>query len=775
MKLIFKIAKAELRNLFYSPVAWFLSIAFLVQCALFYTGVTEPATKMQDVLVKNSPDFKGFGVSLTEGIFTSSSSGVFNSVLQNLFLFIPLLTMSLISREINSGTFRLLYSSPVKTRQIVVGKFLAIILYNMVLMGIVGFFVLSAVFNIDHAELSLLLSGMLGFFLLIGCYTAIGMFMSSLSTYQIVSALATFLLIFVLSRIGGLWQQYDFVRDLTYFLSISGRTENMLKGLITTKDVLYFLVVIYMFVGFTIFRLRGSREFKPWYIKASRYVAVVLSGLLIGYVSSRPAVIGYWDTTRDKRNTLHPNTQKVVADLGKDELEVTLFTNLLGRGASNGFPQARNKYLSTMWEPYVRFKPDITFKYEYYYDVLKEDSGYYKSFPNKTLKEIAELMAEGMQVDLSKYKTPEEMRKIVDLEPEGHRVVMQLKYKGKTCFLRTYDDSRFWPDEMHVAAAFKRLTEAEIPKVLYTSGNYERNIYKEGEREFNLHSIAKSARSALINVGFDLDSINLDTQDIPANTSTLVVADPKSTFSEVKLQKLRNYIDRGGNMMILGEPGKQEMLNPLLSSLKLQLADGTLVQLSNNEMPHMVTPYTTLANAALADETNLIILRKSNGKDTVKNITPGATEVLMKDSSDFTIQTMLTTIPGRVYRKIGKLVVDSAAPIFNAAEGDLKKESFPVYIALSRKINNREQRIIVGGDADFMSTGRGGGGAVSRSYFSWMDYNRFPIYTHRPVPTDVYFKLSVTGAKTQRIVYVWILPALMLAIGIIVLIRRKRK
>ena len=44
MKLTFKIAKAELRNLFYSPIAWFLTIAFMVECALSYTKMINSVT-----------------------------------------------------------------------------------------------------------------------------------------------------------------------------------------------------------------------------------------------------------------------------------------------------------------------------------------------------------------------------------------------------------------------------------------------------------------------------------------------------------------------------------------------------------------------------------------------------------------------------------------------------------------------------------------------------------------------------------------------------------
>ena len=206
MKMIFKIAKTELRNLFYSPVAWLLTIAFMVQCAVFYTNPLYSGAKWQDVLLRNTPAFKNWGPkSMTTNIFLNPD-GILNNVLQNLFLFVPLLSMGLISREINNGTIKLLYSSPVKVRGIVLGKYFAIMLYNLLLLLILGIFMVSAAFNIKSVDYGLLLSASLGFYLLVCAYSAIGLFMSSLTIYQIVSAIGSFVTIFILSRIGGLWQ-----------------------------------------------------------------------------------------------------------------------------------------------------------------------------------------------------------------------------------------------------------------------------------------------------------------------------------------------------------------------------------------------------------------------------------------------------------------------------------------------------------------------------------------------------------------------------------------
>ncbi|HVU94334.1 MAG TPA: Gldg family protein [Puia sp.] len=779
MKMIFKIAKTELRNLFYSPVAWFLTIAFLVQCAVFYTGAVYELSKWQDMAVRNNPKFREFPVSLTQFIFLSPD-GIFTSALQNLYLYIPLLTMGLIGREINNGTIRLLYSSPVKIREIVWGKYLAILFYNMLLVSIVGLFMIMAAFNIVAVDYGMLFSAALGFYLLVCAFTAIGLFMSSLSTYPIVAAIGSFILLFVLGRIGGLWQRIDFVRDLTYFLAIPGRTVNMLRGLITTKDVLYFVLIVFLFLAFTYFRLKASRESKPWFVHAGRYTGVLGLVLMIGYFSSRPAYTGYWDTTARKINTIHERTQQIVKQLGKDPLEVTLYINLLGNGLDQGLPEARNIYLSTLWEKYVRFKPDIRFNYVYYYDYDSTIQGnnLSRQFPGKNLKQIAEQIAGVHDLDPAMFRAPQDLGHSVDLRTENLRLVMQLTYKGKTCFLRTFDDSEFWPGEQEVAAAFKRLLQPRMPKVYYVTGDLERSIFKRGEREFRLHSIEKISRMALINQGFDVDSLSLDARDIPADADILVLADPKTSLSATTQHRVQEYADKGGNLLVLGEPGKQAMLNPLLREWGVQLMAGTLVQPTKDEMPHMVRPYLTDACLDLAEEGLFLDFKKvhalHNYDDTLKWLMPGVAALASQPGGPFAVRPLMMTAGGNTWIKAGHLVTDSAEIVFTPAEGDIKG-NFPTAISLTRPVNGKQQRIVICGDADFMSTARSGGVQVTRGIFSWLDNGNFPVYTPGPAPKDAKLKIGPGAASQMKTVFVWVLPALVLLMGTILLIRRKRK
>jgi ABC-2 type transport system permease protein len=780
MKIIFKIAKNELRNLFYSPVAWFLAIVFLVQCALFYTSMLTPYAMFQDQLQLNDPKWKDFGDTVTKAIFLSPS-GIFMNVYQNLYLYIPLLTMGLISREVNSGTIKLLYSSPVKLREIILGKYLAVMIYNFILVLIVGIFIVSGALNIKSVDMGLLLSAELGFYLLVCAFSAIGLFMSSLSTYQIVSGIGSFVTIFVLSRIGGLWQKYDFVRDLTYFLSISGRTEKMLGGLITTKDVFYFLTVIFMFLSFTLFKLKGERESKPWTVKAGRYIVVIIVSVMFGYITSRPFLTGYWDTTACQVNTIAPRTQKILKEMGDEPLEVTLYTNLMGTRFSAGLPEGRNPYLSALWDQYLRFKPDIKFKYVYYYDNdgKLDDSAMYKNFPHKTEKQIAGIMAKMFDADESLFIGPDEIRKQITPNDENGALFLSVKYKNRVIHLRTFNDTEFWPDQSQIASEFKRLVEGAPPKVYYLTGNLERNIYKTGEREYSTQSVEKLNRTSLINLGFDVDTISLDNHDIPADMKMLVIADPKTELSALTLSRIQNYVDKGGNLYILGEPGKQAMLNPVLKSLGVQMSSGTLVQLSKNETPDKVIAYGTDSSFNLAEERKLtaFIKARKDGDydDSLKICMPGVTALTYDEKGPFTITPILKTSKNKTWLKKGPLVIDSVPPVFTPQNGDVREPSFVTAIQMNRQVNGKQQRIIVCADADFKNNLRISGDLYSNAFFSWLDDNIYPVYIPAAIPKDVKLTITLAGATTLKIVYVWILPGMLLLASVILLIRRKRK
>ncbi len=289
-------------------------------------------------------------------------------------------------------------------------------------------------------------------------------------------------------RSGKVWQQYDFVRDITWFLSISGRTQSMVLGLITTRDLLYFILIIILFLGLAMIKLKTRQESARWTVPFSRNLVWVVLILMAGYFSSRPGYIGYLDVTRDQRNTIDTATQSVLKELDGSPLTVTLYSNLFGGSFVLGLPEARNKYIWGVWDKYVRFYPNTKFRYVYYYDINKGDSGVFMGYENKSMLHVAKSRARMYRQDISNFKTPEEIRKIIDFGNEPLRLLMQLEYKGKKAFLRTFSTNDPWPDQPNVSGTIRQLARERIPAITFITGHYERSPWRNGEREFGSHT-----------------------------------------------------------------------------------------------------------------------------------------------------------------------------------------------------------------------------------------------------------------------------------------------
>ncbi len=91
-------------------------------------------------------------------------------------------------------------------------------IYGLIMMGTVLVLIIVAYFSIKDLDLPFLLSGLLGLYLLMCTYAAIGLFMSTLTSYQIVAALGTLTLISFLNFIGNLWQSVEGVRDIMHWV-----------------------------------------------------------------------------------------------------------------------------------------------------------------------------------------------------------------------------------------------------------------------------------------------------------------------------------------------------------------------------------------------------------------------------------------------------------------------------------------------------------------------------------------------------------------------------
>lgn len=764
MRTILRIMKTELEVLLFSPVAWILLVIFAIQTGVEFCDIY--ADQLRRIAL-------GYNLyDLTIFMF-GGYGGIYASILTGLYLYIPLLTMNLVSRELNSGSIKLLYSSPVSNFQIIMGKYLSVVVSGLILVGILLLPTLFTVFTIKSPDIPTILTALLGVYLTICAYGAIGLFMSTTTKYPVVAVVGTLIILSIFNFIGDFGQEYDFVRDITYWLSIRGRSETFLEGMICTTDILYFLLVIVLFISLSIIKLQGERLKLSKLNTTMKYFTLVVVVLVIGYLSSRPTLIAYYDATSTKRNTLTEGSQEVLKEIDSP-ITMTTYANFLDGTYSTASPSGRNRDLER-FEKYVRFKPDMKINYVYYYGKTSNER-LYERYPNKTEKEIFLEQCEDYNLSPKKFLSEEEVMKLEDISGEYGRLIRVISTEdGRKAYLRTYNDQYVHPFESQITAAFKTLV-AKSPMIGFSTGHEERASEDYSDKGYGSFAKNISYRQSLVNQGFKVCDVSLS-QPIPEQIDVLVIADPRSDFTDTEFVNYKNFIDRGGNLFILGEPKRESHIRPLLSELGLNMSEGIIVSPSEQYLDDIVTSdFAPVTNEILAYLEPLASKNKS-----VITPTVGAIEVVA--DKGFTINNVLVTKANGSW--IEKETTDflNEKSTINEKIGEVEKSNTTM-LFMNRKVGEKDQRIFVIGDADCianleLTTNRAGLDGANFNLiievFRVFSYNEYPVETYRMRGADNNVFVPQKAMPLITIFFSWLIPLALLGYGILLLIRRKRK
>ncbi|MCF0176605.1 MAG: Gldg family protein [Bacteroidales bacterium] len=747
MKIIYKIARTELRQLFSSPIAWLILAIFSFQAGLYFTQLFN-----DHVVTKEVGDSVFL---LTERIFTS----FFRKMQEYLYLYIPLLTMGLLSTERRTGTIKLLYSSPITNSQIALGKYLSMMIYNLIIVVILLIPVVFGSFHMDNLDYGHIFSAILALYLLSCAYAAVGLFMSSLTSYQIFSGLATLTLLSVLGMVGKMWQTVPVLRDVAYWICISGRANKMIGGLICSEDVLYFILISLFFILLTICKLNGEREKKALRFKILEYASVVLFTVAFGYVTIIPKLKFYIDTTDVQKNTIAVPSIETVKSV-KGDITVTTFVNLLDRYSLHGLPDKRVEDRKG-FEGFIRFNKGMKFKYVYYYGP-NVNPDLEDLYPGTTDKEKMQQVCANLGLKEKMFKTHEEVEAKygVDLSGEGYRFVRLLSTRdGSREWLRTYDDASIFPREEEIAAAVGRLVAGSC-KTGYLCGHGERNIFRKGDRELFVNVGDKRYRKSLINNGFEPVELTAD-REIPSDIEVLFITDPKAEFTEDEIQVIKDYLDRGGNAFFSTESGHQKFINPIVNHIGVDYKEGCLLQASEDYDPELVT--------AIVDSSALDLHRRFRWMKRWNYRIPMGRSAEYQISGD---NGFVTT----------DVFVSDPKGVTNEATGVEKR--YPLISQMCREVNGREQRIIVAAETDWLTyaeasrrrTGLNAENAIAYEYvFRLLSGGRFPCDVDHPADRDNILDASHSTAVKANIIFMGIIPLMMVIFCVIIRAIRKRK
>lgn len=190
-----------------------------------------------------------------------SLSYLFNVFYEVLYFLVPALTMKSIAAEKKDGTFQLLFSKPVRTWQLLMGKYFAIqseVLLCLML-TLPYYITIASLGHVDHA---VGFCGYLGLVFTTGCYISIGIFASSLTNNLLVAFFSTFAISmwfqFLFELIGS-WFRNNVISGFFSYLSISEHFDAMSRGIVDTKDIVFFLSIIILFLALTRYVICKSR------------------------------------------------------------------------------------------------------------------------------------------------------------------------------------------------------------------------------------------------------------------------------------------------------------------------------------------------------------------------------------------------------------------------------------------------------------------------------------------------------------------------------------
>jgi len=222
MNNIFVIAGKEMKSYFASPAAYIIIILFLSLTGWFFT---------------NTLFIDGGQAELR------SNFGIIPFLL---LFFVPALTMKMVAEEKKSGTIELLATLPLKDSDIIFGKFLGSL--SILLLAIVlSFPNILTVGLLGKPDWGVLFCGYAGLFLMGAAFTSIGIYTSSITDNQIVAFIISFFVLFLLVIMNNLLIFLPF-QSVFEYLASSTHYENMLKGVIDSKDLIYFFSIIIIFL-----------------------------------------------------------------------------------------------------------------------------------------------------------------------------------------------------------------------------------------------------------------------------------------------------------------------------------------------------------------------------------------------------------------------------------------------------------------------------------------------------------------------------------------------
>ena len=368
-----------------------------------------------------------------------------------------------------------------------------------------------------------------------------------------------------------------------------------------------------------------------------------------------------------------------------------------------------------------------------------------------------------------RYKPDVELKYInPDAEPERVRELgitldgeLLLAYQGRSEKLQSLS-------EQALTNSLLRIARQQDRKVVYLSGHGERDL--QGQANHDLGTFGKQLEQK----GIKLHSLKLaETPAIPEDTSLLVIADPRTRLLTGEVQLINRYVQAGGNLLWLVEPGSIAGLDPLAETLGVEFLPGTIVDAS--------TQLFGIDNPAFAMILDYPIHPVTRELSSL-TLFPQAAALEVEAPEPWQAEPILTTLD-RAWTEIGPI----SGTIRFDEDSDERMGPLDVGYAFTRPVNRKdstdeeatgEQRVVVIGDSDFLSNaylGNGGNVELGLNLFNWLNHDdRFITITARTA-SDTNLELGKVAQALIAFGFLFGLPLLLLASGVGIWWRRRNR
>lgn len=322
--------------------------------------------------------------------------------------------------------------------------------------------------------------------------------------------------------------------------------------------------------------------------------------------------------------------------------------------------------------------------------------------------------------------------------------------------------------EQTLTNSLLRIARQKQRRVSFLSGHGERDPLGQAN-----HDLGKFGQ-LLEQKGIVVDTLKLaETADIPADTNLLVIADPRVVLLPGEIQLVHRYLQAGGNLLWLVEPGAIAGLDPVAEALGIEFLPGTIVD-ATTQLFGIDNP----AFALIPDYPMHPITREM----TSLTLYPQASALDVSAPQEWQAEPLLTTLD-RAWTEIGPI----SGTIRFDEDSDERMGPLDIGFVFSRMKNkkdngdgesNAEQRVIVIGDSDFLSNaylGNGGNVELGLNLFNWLNHDDQFITVTARTASDVNLELGKTAQIIIGFGFLFGMPLLLLGSGVAIWWRRRNR